>query len=89
MPTTQSSKTKSTAPKTATAKAPDAIKLLEADHKEVRALFKDYDHTESAAKKAKLSETICLALKVPYRSRCSRAGNPTPLTNSSRLARAM
>jgi hypothetical protein len=64
MPTPQSSKTKTTARKTATAKTPDAIKLLEADHKEVAAWFKDYDKTESPAKKAKLSEKICLALKV-------------------------
>ena len=64
MPTPQSGKTSTTARKTATAKAPDAIKLLEADHKVVSTLFKDYDNTESAAKKAKLSEQICLALKV-------------------------
>lgn len=64
MPTPQSSKTKTTARKTVTAKTPDAIKLLEADHKEVAAWFKEYDKTENPAKKAKLSEKICLALKV-------------------------
>lgn len=65
MATPQTNKSKSTTTrKTPALKAPDAIKLLEADHKEVAAWFEDYDKTESDAKKGKLSEKICLALKV-------------------------
>lgn len=65
MATTQTGKGKSTSPRKAARKAaPDAIKLLEADHKEVRAWFKEYDGLETPGKKARLSEKICLALKV-------------------------
>ena len=44
--------------------APDAIKLLETDHRDVAAWFSDYENTESPTRKAKLTEKICLALKV-------------------------
>ena len=63
MATTHTGKSR-TSEKAARAGTPDAVALLEADHKEARALFKEYDKTESPAKKAKLSETLCLALKV-------------------------
>lgn len=63
MPTPQTAKSRAATHKT-DARTPDAIALLEADHKEARTAFKEYDKTESEAKKAKLSETLCLALKV-------------------------
>lgn len=65
MATTQTRKGRTTAPRKSAGKAaPDAIRLLEADHREVKAWFKAYDGLESPAKKARLSEKICLALKV-------------------------
>lgn len=52
----------------AAAKAPDAIKLLKADHKEVKALFKAYDKLVKAeaagAQKQKVAQQICAALTV-------------------------
>lgn len=46
------------------AAAPDALALLEADHREVEAWLEQYDDlTEDADKKA-LADKICLALKV-------------------------
>jgi hemerythrin superfamily protein len=44
--------------------APDAIKLLKDDHKQVDAWFKEFEKTNSGAKKQKLADQICLALKV-------------------------
>jgi hemerythrin superfamily protein len=61
----QSAATKAAAKKPA---APDAIKLLSAEHKEVKALFKKYDAlAESAAdadERRALAEQICLKLTV-------------------------
>jgi hemerythrin superfamily protein len=61
----QSAATKAAAKKPA---APDAIKLLSAEHKEVKALFKEYDAlAESAAdadERRALAEQICLKLTV-------------------------
>ena len=43
---------------------PDAIKLLKDDHKQVQGWFEDFEKTNSASKKQKLADQICLALKV-------------------------
>ena len=66
MPTTASQKPAS---KTSSAKSePDAIALLKADHKEVKAMFKSYDKLveSEAAEEERLSiaQEICLALTV-------------------------
>ncbi|MDH0868143.1 hemerythrin domain-containing protein, partial [Mitsuaria sp. GD03876] len=49
---------------TAKAKTPDAVSLLRADHKEVSALFEQFEKTRSAAKKRQLVQQICTALTV-------------------------
>jgi len=46
------------------ADTPDAIALLKADHREVEGWFDDFEKTESASKKQKLADKICLALRV-------------------------
>lgn len=48
----------------ASAKPADAIKLLKADHKEVKAWFKQYEDLENEADKQALADKICLALTV-------------------------
>lgn len=48
----------------AAAKPADAIKLLKADHKEVKAWFKQYEDLEDNADKQALADKICLALTV-------------------------
>lgn len=55
-----------TARKTArtAAKPADAIKLLKADHKEVKTYFKQYESLEDEAEKQALADKICLALTV-------------------------
>lgn len=51
-----------------TTKMPDAIQLLTAEHKEVNAMFKEYqklvDNEASAAEKEALARQICLMLTV-------------------------
>lgn len=42
----------------------DAIKLLKADHKEVRQMFEAFDKTDDDAKKQELADRICKALTV-------------------------
>jgi hemerythrin superfamily protein len=42
----------------------DAVSLLEADHREVEALFEEYEAAGGNAEKAALAAQICLALKV-------------------------
>ena len=42
----------------------DAIALLKADHREVKAMFTQYDKTEDDAEKADLARKICSALTV-------------------------
>jgi len=54
----RSSKTKSTT------RAPDAIKLLKDDHRQVETWFEDFEKTNSGSKKQKLANQICLALRV-------------------------
>lgn len=49
------------APKT---RGPDAISLLEADHREVEDYFEAYEGLTDAAEKKALAAKICLALKV-------------------------
>ena len=44
--------------------APDAIKLLKNDHREVEAWFEAFEETKSGPKKGKLARQICTALKV-------------------------
>jgi len=46
------------------AKPEDAIKLLKADHKEVRSWLDDFDNTDDDKKKEKLARNICRALTV-------------------------
>lgn len=57
---------KKTAPakKAASAKPQDAIAMLRADHKKVSGLFEEYEKTNSAAKKFKLTNEICTELTV-------------------------
>jgi len=43
---------------------PDAIKLLKDDHKQVEGWFEEFENTNSASKKQKLANQICLALTV-------------------------
>lgn len=70
MATTQTRKAKSSGAKKTTARktqrtsANDAIKLLEADHRQVEKWFKEFEATNGQKTKAKLAEQICLALKV-------------------------
>ena len=68
MPTPQKSKSsgakKSTARKTQRTSPNDAIKLLEADHRQVVKWFKEYEATNGKKTKDKLAEQICTALKV-------------------------
>ncbi|MBL8544943.1 MAG: hemerythrin domain-containing protein [Hyphomonadaceae bacterium] len=59
--------TRSTTRKTKTparAAAPDAIKLLKDDHRQVEAWFDEFESTNSGSKKNKLATQICLALRV-------------------------
>ncbi|HEY2707073.1 MAG TPA: hypothetical protein VGI95_03390 [Caulobacteraceae bacterium] len=42
----------------------DAIALLEADHREVEALFERYETAKDADDKAEIAAQVCLALKV-------------------------
>lgn len=46
------------------ARAQDATALLRADHKKVDALFKEFEKSRSAAKKAALAQQICQELTV-------------------------
>lgn len=62
MQTSSTTKTKSKAGRRAD--APDAIALLKADHREVEGWFEEFEKTESAAKKQKLADKICMALEV-------------------------
>ena len=68
MPTPQKSKSsgarKSTARKTQRTSPNDAIRLLEADHRQVEKWFKEFEATNGQKTKDKLAEQICLALKV-------------------------
>ncbi|HWW55499.1 MAG TPA: hemerythrin domain-containing protein [Sphingopyxis sp.] len=51
-------------PESPAARPADAIKLLKADHKEVKTWFKQYEKLEANAEKQSLADTICLALTV-------------------------
>ena len=68
MPTPHKSKSsgarKSTARRTQRTSPNDAIKLLEADHRQVEKWFKEYEATNGQKTKDKLAEQICTALKV-------------------------
>jgi len=44
--------------------APNAIKLLKAEHREVEGWFEDFEKTSNGPRKQKLARQICLALKV-------------------------
>ncbi len=48
----------------AAARPADAIKLLKADHKEVKGYFSEFDKTDDDAKKQELANMICQALTV-------------------------
>jgi len=45
-------------------KAPDAIKLLKDDHRQVEDWFEAFEKTSNGPKKQKLADQICLALRV-------------------------
>lgn len=47
--------------------APDAVTLLKKDHREVEALFKQFDGAEGAAAKRKIAEKVAIALIVHTR----------------------
>jgi hemerythrin superfamily protein len=65
MAVTQSESRSSSSRKSASrASAPDAVKLLKDDHKQVDTWFKEFEDTNSASKKQKLANQICLALRV-------------------------
>lgn len=68
MPTTSTQSRKSTSTRSAAARTPDAIKLLTQDHKEVKALFKEYEKLCKAdadeTQKQALAEQICEMLTV-------------------------
>jgi hemerythrin superfamily protein len=51
-------------PAPASSGAPDAIALLESDHREVEALFERYEAANEDAEKGEIAAQICLALKV-------------------------
>ncbi len=63
MPAAQTRKSASKSTTKAT-QAPDAIKLLKDDHREVEEWFEEFESTSSASKKQKLANQICLALTV-------------------------
>lgn len=46
------------------ASSPDAVKLLKDDHAQVETWFDEFEETNSASKKQKLADQICLALRV-------------------------
>lgn len=62
MATTQTST--ETKRRTPTKSAPDAIKLLKDDHRQVEEWFDAFEATNSASKKQKLADQICTALTV-------------------------
>lgn len=75
MPTTHTSKSKSSSKSRSSSRAKsastakrsgqqDAIQLLKADHREVEKMFAQFEKTNGSATKSKLAEQICLALKV-------------------------
>jgi hemerythrin superfamily protein len=64
MAVTQTESRTSAAKSTRRGAAPDAIKLLKDDHKEVEGWFEEFEKTNSGSKKQKLANQICLALRV-------------------------
>ena len=52
------------ADKSKTKKAPDAVALLKADHKQVKEWFEEFEKTKSSKKKLQLATDICKALTV-------------------------
>jgi hemerythrin superfamily protein len=68
MPTTSTQSRKSTSTRSSAARTPDVLKLLTQDHKEVKALFKDYEKLVKAEadenQKQALAEQICQMLTV-------------------------
>jgi hypothetical protein len=53
-----------TPPPSKARKTPDAVALLKADHKQVKAWFEAFEGSRSASKKKKLATNICQALTV-------------------------
>jgi hypothetical protein len=51
-------------PKVKSAKVPDAITLLKADHKQVKEWFEEFEDATSSKKKRQLASNICDALTV-------------------------
>lgn len=60
----ESRKSSTSRAKSARAAAPDAIKLLKEDHRQVEEWFEEFEKTKSGSKKQKLATNICLALRV-------------------------
>jgi hemerythrin superfamily protein len=61
---TKSETKKATKSERAAARPADAIRLLKADHKEVKTLFEAYQDLDDDAEKQALADKICLALTV-------------------------
>ena len=66
MPTAAPRSTTKTATrkKAASTAAPDAIKLLKADHDEAEALFEQFEKSRSPDKKKQIADKVCMALTV-------------------------
>jgi hemerythrin superfamily protein len=64
MPQAQRSVNRSARRAKAPAAAPDAIKLLKADHRQVEEWFDEFEKSRSDAKKATLAQNICRALTI-------------------------
>jgi hemerythrin-like domain-containing protein len=62
--TSRATKTSKAAPRRASSAGADAIALLRADHKEVSALFEQYEKARAATRKKALVDQICGDLRV-------------------------
>lgn len=58
------SKTKTAAKKTTTARSPDAIDLLKADHRAVEKLFAQFEKAKDDERKKQLADQICMELRI-------------------------
>jgi hypothetical protein len=61
---TAASKSASKLKSASTAKGPDAIKLLKADHDEAEELFDKFEKAKGADRKKAIADKVCLALRV-------------------------
>ncbi|MBA2320972.1 MAG: hemerythrin domain-containing protein [Deltaproteobacteria bacterium] len=75
--------------------APDAIELLESDHREVEALFEKFESARNDATKRKIAEDVCNALAVHaqveeeiFYPACREAGVDSDLMNEAAVEHA-